>query len=80
MVADYEDGAEPAFGTSLCGCLGDSKYQAQCIWHMVLWGLKRIFDFCSSDHRLCLVLLCCATHSSHRGCALGTKRSSLEGL
>lgn len=35
VMAYYKDGAEPAFGTSLCSCLEDSKNQAQCIWHML---------------------------------------------
>jgi len=34
VVAYYKDGAEPAFGTSLCGSLADSNTLAQCIWHM----------------------------------------------
>lgn len=38
VVAYYEDGAEPAFGTSLCSCSGDSKTQAQCVWRMISGG------------------------------------------
>lgn len=35
VVSYYEAGAVSAFGTSPCSCLGDSKTQAQCVWHRI---------------------------------------------
>lgn len=84
MVAYYEDGAEPAFGTSPCSCLRRQQSPGlMCLTHLILFleDEKVIFNFfCSSVHGLPLILLCCAIQGSHHCFAWGTKRSSLEEL
>lgn len=41
VVAYYKDGAEPAFGTSLCSCLADSKTEWPNVSGTCSLGIKK---------------------------------------